>query len=61
MNILETKLTKRAMKLKLKELIIGKWTVLYVYPGNNTPGCTVDAGDFSELLFGIRGLDNWSE
>lgn len=26
---------------------IGKWVVLYFYPKDNTPGCTVEAIDFS--------------
>jgi len=28
----------------------GKWTVLYFYPKDNTPGCTTEAKEFSELL-----------
>ncbi len=28
----------------------GKWTVLYFYPKDNTPGCTTEAKDFSSLL-----------
>ena len=28
----------------------GKWVVLYFYPKDNTPGCTVEAKEFSELL-----------
>lgn len=27
--------------------LLGKWTVLYFYPKDNTPGCTVEAKDFS--------------
>jgi len=27
----------------------GKWVVLYFYPKDNTPGCTVEAMDFSKL------------
>ncbi len=30
--------------------ILGKWTVLYFYPKDNTPGCTVEAKDFTCLL-----------
>ena len=26
----------------------GKWVVLYFYPKDNTPGCTMEAQDFSE-------------
>ena len=27
----------------------GKWVILYFYPRDNTPGCTIEAIDFSEL------------
>ncbi|PID27652.1 MAG: thioredoxin-dependent thiol peroxidase [Candidatus Cloacimonadota bacterium] len=27
----------------------GKWLILYFYPKDNTPGCTVEALDFTEL------------
>jgi thioredoxin-dependent peroxiredoxin len=27
----------------------GKWVVVYFYPKDNTPGCTVEAKEFSEL------------
>lgn len=28
----------------------GKWVVLYFYPKDNTPGCTLEARDFSAIL-----------
>jgi peroxiredoxin Q/BCP len=28
----------------------GKWIILYFYPKDNTPGCTLEAKEFSELL-----------
>ena len=28
---------------------LGKWLVLYFYPKDNTPGCTTEAQNFSEL------------
>jgi len=28
----------------------GKWVVLYFYPKDDTPGCTLEAKDFSDLL-----------
>ena len=34
----------------LKELVLGKWTVLYFYPKDNTPGCTTEAKEFSGLI-----------
>ena len=30
-----------------REDLSGKWTVLYFYPKDNTPGCTQEAKDFS--------------
>ncbi|SMP18728.1 peroxiredoxin Q/BCP [Desulfurobacterium pacificum] len=36
-------------ELCLKDLK-GKWVVLYFYPKDNTPGCTKEAQQFSELL-----------
>lgn len=39
----------------LKDLA-GKWVVLYFYPKDNTPGCTLEAIDFSRLKEGFRGL-----
>ena len=27
----------------------GKWVVLYFYPKDNTPGCTIEATDFTKL------------
>lgn len=32
------------------ENFLGKWVVLYFYPRDDTPGCTKEAIDFSELL-----------
>ena len=28
---------------------LGKWVILYFYPKDNTPGCTTEAQNFSEL------------
>jgi len=30
--------------------LLGKWTVIYFYPRDNTPGCTTEAKEFSTLL-----------
>ena len=27
----------------------GKWSVIYFYPRDDTPGCTVEAKEFTEL------------
>ena len=34
----------------LKDLVLGRWTVLYFYPKDNTPGCTTEAREFTELI-----------
>ena len=34
----------------------GKWTVLYFYPKDNTPGCTVQAKDFTEMKDDFVGV-----
>ncbi|WP_010477709.1 peroxiredoxin [Thermococcus zilligii] len=34
----------------LRDLVLGRWTVLYFYPKDNTPGCTAEAMEFTELL-----------
>ena len=43
--------------LKLADLL-GKWTVLYFYPKDNTTGCTREAQDFRDLhpKFKRRGI-----
>jgi peroxiredoxin Q/BCP len=43
--------------LKLADLL-GKWTVLYFYPKDNTTGCTREARDFRDLhpKFKRRGI-----
>jgi thioredoxin-dependent peroxiredoxin len=35
----------------------GKWVVLYFYPKDDTPGCTVEACDFTSGLAGFEHLD----
>tara|TARA_B100000029_G_C17218958_1_gene830974 strand:+ start:86 stop:553 length:468 start_codon:yes stop_codon:yes gene_type:complete len=35
----------------------GQWVVLYFYPKDDTPGCTIQACDFSEGLAGFEALD----
>ncbi|GAB6101794.1 peroxiredoxin [Thermococcus atlanticus] len=34
----------------LKDIVLGRWTILYFYPKDNTPGCTTEAKEFTELL-----------
>jgi len=35
----------------------GRWVVLYFYPRDNTPGCTLEALDFSALKLEFEKLD----
>jgi peroxiredoxin Q/BCP len=35
----------------------GSWVVLYFYPRDDTPGCTVEACEFTEGLEAFAGLD----
>ena len=42
-------------KVKLSELD-GQWVVLYFYPKDDTPGCTVEACDFTSGLAGFEKL-----
>lgn len=35
----------------------GRWVVLYFYPKDDTPGCTVEACEFTAALPHFRGLD----
>ncbi|MBI1371309.1 MAG: redoxin domain-containing protein [Phycisphaera sp.] len=43
-------------KVKLSDLK-GKWVVLYFYPKDDTPGCTVEACEFSAGIKGLEDLD----
>jgi len=42
-------------KVKLSDLA-GKWTVLYFYPADDTPGCTIQACDFTSSLKAFEKL-----
>ena len=39
----------------------GRWTILYFYPKDDTPGCTVEACEFRDAIatFDERGADVW--
>ena len=37
--------------------LAGRWVVLYFYPKDDTPGCTVEACEFTAALPAFRGLD----
>ena len=36
---------------------IGKYVVLYFYPKDDTPGCTIETNDFNKLLSKFKALD----
>ena len=36
---------------------IGKYIVLYFYPKNGTPGCTIETNDFNKLLTKFKKLN----
>ena len=36
---------------------LGKYVVLYFYPKDNTPGCTIETNDFNKLLTSFKRLD----
>lgn len=50
-----TLLDQNDQKVALKDLS-GKWTVLYFYPKDDTPGCTTEACDFTDGLKGFEKL-----
>ena len=35
---------------------LGRWLVIYLYPRDNTSGCTREAKDFSRLIDEFRSL-----
>ena len=43
-------------KYSLKDSI-GKYVVLYFYPKDDTPGCTIETNDFNKLLPKFKKLD----
>ena len=43
-------------KQKLKDLL-GKYVVIYFYPKDDTPGCTVETNDFNKLLPKFKKLN----
>ena len=36
---------------------IGKYVVLYFYPKDDTPGCTIETNDFNKLLLNFKKLN----
>ena len=43
-------------KYSLKDSI-GKYVVLYFYPKDDTPVCTIETNDFNKLLYKFKKLD----
>tara|TARA_B100001094_G_scaffold112525_1_gene108430 strand:- start:437 stop:904 length:468 start_codon:yes stop_codon:yes gene_type:complete len=43
-------------KYSLKDSL-GKYVVLYFYPKDDTPGCTIETNDFNKLLLKFKKLD----
>lgn len=43
-------------KVSLKDYA-GKWVVLYFYPKDDTPGCTTEACEFTNILSGFDDLN----
>ena len=39
--------------------IKSSYIVLYFYPKDDTPGCTIETNDFNKLLKEFKKLDNW--
>ncbi len=39
------------------QIFRGRWVVLYFYPRDNTPGCTLEAKGFSEEVDAFKELD----
>ncbi len=44
-------------KIWTEENLKGSWTVLYAYPKDMTPGCTIEAHDFTTLLAEFKKLN----
>ena len=44
------------VKFNLKDTL-GKFVVLYFYPKDDTPGCTIETNDFNKLLSKFKKLD----
>ena len=43
-------------KYSLKDSL-GKYVVIYFYPKDDTPGCTIETNDFNKLLSKFKKLD----
>ena len=57
MKALNFKLQSTSGKSYSIKDFLGKFIVLYFYPKNDTPGCTLEANDFNKLLPKFKKLD----
>ena len=48
-NVQNLKITHKNNKIFMFSDLLGKYVVLYFYPRDDTPGCTKEAKDFTEL------------
>ena len=48
-NVQDLKITHKNNKIFMFSDLFGKYVVLYFYPRDDTPGCTKEAKDFTEL------------
>ena len=48
-NVQNLKITHKNNKIFMFSDLFGKYVVLYFYPRDDTPGCTKEAKDFTEL------------
>ncbi|MDC0983037.1 peroxiredoxin [Amylibacter sp.] len=48
-NVQNLKITHKKNKIFMFSDLFGKYVVLYFYPRDDTPGCTKEAKDFTEL------------
>ncbi len=44
-------------KIISREDYLGKWLLLYFYPKDDTPGCSLEANDFSKLVSDFKDLE----
>ena len=53
-NFTSTSTSKKIFSLKDS---LGKFVILYFYPKDNTPGCTIETNDFNKLLSTFKKLN----
>ncbi len=43
-------------KIISRNSLLGRWVVLYFYPKDNTPGCSIEANKFEQILPELKAL-----